>query len=60
LYQRLKFVQTAAALNGVPSWNLMPRFRKNVYVFPSRAIFQRVASSGLIVVLPGTSWTRPS
>jgi hypothetical protein len=55
LYQRLKFAQTAAALKRVPSWNLIPRRRLNVYVLPSREILQVLASIPVTEVLPSLS-----
>jgi hypothetical protein len=60
LYHRLKFAQTAAELNGVPSWNLTPRRNVNVQVLPSRLGVQRVANFGCNCVVPGFSSTRPS
>src|SRR5512133_26622 len=60
LYQRSKLKQTAAALNGVPSWNLTPRRRKNVQVRPSLLVVQCVASLGTTCVPPRSTSTRLS
>ena len=60
LYQRSKLAQTASALKSVPSWNLTPSRRVNVWDLPSGADSHSVASSGSTSVVPGAAPTRPS
>ena len=60
MYQRLKLKQTAAELNGVPSWNVTPLRSWNVQVLPFLEAFQLVASLGTTTVPPGFRPTSPS
>ena len=53
LYQRSKLVQTAAALNGVPSWNLTPSRSLNVH---DLAVVRSAPSSS---ARPGCGLGRP-
>src|SRR5919204_6124782 len=59
-YHRSKLKQTAAALNGVPSWNFTPRRRRKVHVRRSLLVFHFVASFGTTLVPPWATPTRPS
>jgi hypothetical protein len=53
LYQRSKFEQTAAASNGVPSWNVTPSRNVKVHSVPSGLGLHAVASAGASSAVPG-------
>ena len=59
LYQRPKFAQTAAALNGVPSLNVTFGRSLNVHDRPFFADAQLNASPGAGTVVPGFNATSP-
>ena len=57
---RSKFLQTASALNGSPSWNFTPSRRVKVQLVPDASGSHFSASSGSISALPALMPTRPS
>lgn len=60
LVRRSKVALTAAALNGVPSWNLTPRRSLKVITVPSREISQDSASAGMNSPVRRSAVTRVS